>query len=90
MYTLFNNIVFDIIHSVVICVDFLGTHMVSLVLLFKTGCDNITWNRLGQIRAIPDNYSVLFLFRSSGIRRKSYSPLRNVIPISPYPHYLKL
>ena len=26
--------------SVVICVDFLGTHMACLVLFFKTGCDN--------------------------------------------------
>ena len=33
------NIVSDIIVSVVVCVDFLGTHMASLVLLFKTGCD---------------------------------------------------
>ena len=31
------NIVFDIIASVVVCVDFLGTHMASLVLFFKTG-----------------------------------------------------
>jgi hypothetical protein len=35
------NIVFDIIASVVICVDFLGTHMASLVLFFKIGCDNV-------------------------------------------------
>ena len=35
------NIVFDIIASVVVCVDFLGTHIVSLVLFFKTGCDKI-------------------------------------------------
>jgi hypothetical protein len=34
------NIVFDTIASVVVCVDFLGTHMASLVLFFKTGCDN--------------------------------------------------
>jgi len=33
------NIVFDTIASVVVCVDFLGTHMASLVLFFKTGCD---------------------------------------------------
>jgi hypothetical protein len=35
MYTLLNNIVFDIFHSVVVCVDFLGTHMTSLVLFFR-------------------------------------------------------
>jgi len=34
------NIVFDIIASVVVCVDFLGTHMASLVLFFETGCDS--------------------------------------------------
>jgi len=33
------NIVSDIIASVVVCVDFLGTHMASLVLFFETGCD---------------------------------------------------
>ena len=38
MFTLY-NIVFDIIASVVVCVDFLGTYMASLVLFFKTGCD---------------------------------------------------
>ena len=37
MYTLFNNIVSDTIHSVVVCVDFLGTHMASLVLFLKLG-----------------------------------------------------
>jgi hypothetical protein len=35
MYTLLNNIVFDIFHSIVVCVDFLGTHMMSLVLFFR-------------------------------------------------------
>ena len=35
------NIVSDIIASVVVCVEFLGTHMASLVLLFKTGCDKL-------------------------------------------------
>ena len=35
MYTLFNNIVSDTIHSVVVCVDFLGTHIASLVLFLK-------------------------------------------------------
>ena len=39
MYTLLNNIVFYIFHSVVVCADFLGTHMASLVLFFKTECD---------------------------------------------------
>jgi hypothetical protein len=39
MYTLLNNMVFDIFHYVV-CVDFLGTHMASLILFFKTRCDN--------------------------------------------------
>jgi hypothetical protein len=37
MYTLFNNIVSDTIHSIVVCVDFLGTHMASLVLFLKLG-----------------------------------------------------
>ena len=37
MYTLFNNIVSDTIHSVVVCVDFLGTHMANLVLSLKLG-----------------------------------------------------
>ena len=31
------NIVSDILYSVVLCVDFLGTHMVSLVLFLKLG-----------------------------------------------------
>jgi len=35
MYTLSNNIVFDIFHSIVVCVDFLGTHMTSLVFFGK-------------------------------------------------------
>jgi hypothetical protein len=35
MYTLLNNIVFDIFNSVVVCVDFLGTYMTSLVLFFR-------------------------------------------------------
>jgi len=33
------NIVSDIIASVVVCVDFLGTHITSLVLFFRTGSD---------------------------------------------------
>ena len=33
------NIVSDIIAYVVVCVDFLGTHMASLVLFFKIRCD---------------------------------------------------
>ena len=37
MYMLFNNIVSDTIHSNVVCVDSLGTHMVSLVLFLKLG-----------------------------------------------------
>jgi hypothetical protein len=37
MYTLFNNIVSDTIHSVTVCVDFLGIHMASLVLFLKLG-----------------------------------------------------
>ena len=40
MFSLY-NIVSDIIASVVVCVDFLGTHMNSLVLFFKTGCDSV-------------------------------------------------
>jgi len=38
MFPLYNTI-FDTIASVVVCVDFLGTHIASLVLFFKTGCD---------------------------------------------------
>jgi hypothetical protein len=34
MYMLYNNIVSDTFHSDV-CVDFLGTHMISLVLFFR-------------------------------------------------------
>ena len=37
MYTLFNIIVSDIFDSVVVCVDFLDTHMVSLVFFGKLG-----------------------------------------------------
>ena len=40
MYMLFNNIVSDTIHSVVVCVDFLGTHIASLVLFLKLGVTN--------------------------------------------------
>jgi hypothetical protein len=40
MYTLLNNIIFYIFQSVVVYVDFLGTHMASLALFFKTRCDN--------------------------------------------------
>jgi hypothetical protein len=36
MFSLY-NIVFDIFLSVVVCVDFLGTHMASLVLSLKLG-----------------------------------------------------
>jgi hypothetical protein len=43
MYTLFNNIVSDTIHSVA-CVDFLGTQMTSLVLFLKLGVtQRIDW-----------------------------------------------
>ena len=35
MYTLFNNIVFDTIHSIIVCVDFLDTHMANPVLSLK-------------------------------------------------------
>jgi len=45
MYMLFNDIIFDIIHSVVICVHFLGTHMVNLVLSLKLGV--IDWYQSG-------------------------------------------
>jgi hypothetical protein len=37
IYMLFNNIVSNTIHYVVVCVDFLGTHMTSLVLFLKLG-----------------------------------------------------
>ena len=37
MYTLFNNIVSNTIHSVIVCVDFLGTHMANIVLSLKLG-----------------------------------------------------
>jgi hypothetical protein len=38
MYTLYNNIVSNIFFHSEICVDFLGTHMMSLVLFFaKSG-----------------------------------------------------
>jgi hypothetical protein len=40
MYTLLNNIIFDIFQYVIVCVDFLETYIASLVLFFKTGCDN--------------------------------------------------
>jgi len=39
MLSLYNN-VSDTIASVVVCVDFLGTHIASLVLFLKTGCDS--------------------------------------------------
>jgi hypothetical protein len=35
MYTYYNNIVSDIFFHSGICVDFLGTHMISLVLFFR-------------------------------------------------------
>jgi hypothetical protein len=35
MYTLYNNIVSDIFFHSDICVDFLGTHMASLVLFYR-------------------------------------------------------
>jgi len=37
MYMLFNNTVSDTIHYVVVCVDFLGTHMTNSVLFLKPG-----------------------------------------------------
>ena len=43
MYMLFNNIVSDTIHSVVVCVDFLGTHMANLVLSLKLGVTPIRY-----------------------------------------------
>jgi hypothetical protein len=35
MYTLYNNIISDIFFHSDICVDFMGTHMISLVLFFE-------------------------------------------------------
>ena len=37
MYMLFNSIVSDNIHSIVVYVDFLGTHIASLVFFRKLG-----------------------------------------------------
>ena len=39
MYTLFNNIIFDTIYSVVVCVDFSGHTYSESGFVFKTGCD---------------------------------------------------
>jgi len=50
MYTLFDSTIFYTIHSIVVCVDFLGTHIVILVLLFKTGCDRCA------NQTFPQNY----------------------------------
>ena len=41
MYTLFNNIISDIFYYVVVCVDFLGTHMMSLVFFEKLGATDV-------------------------------------------------
>jgi hypothetical protein len=45
MFTLY-NIVSDIVSSVVVCVDFLGTHTASLVLFFKIGCDTFQYKSI--------------------------------------------
>ena len=37
MYMLFYNIVSDTIHSIIVCVDFLDTHMTSLVFFGNLG-----------------------------------------------------
>ena len=51
MFSLY-NIVFDTIASVVVCVDFLGTQIASLVLFFKTGCDSgATFGASGRTRS---------------------------------------
>ena len=51
MYTLFNNIVSDTIHSIVVCVDFLGTHTANLVLSLKLGV-TITQTRVAVNGAV--------------------------------------
>ena len=57
MNTLFNNIVSDTIHSVVVCVDFLGTHMANLVLSLKLGVT------MSCLRDLPYTYSCTCLFK---------------------------
>ena len=47
IYTLFNNIVSDTIHSVVVCVDFLDTHMANLVLFLKLGMTSMLVVNIG-------------------------------------------
>ena len=44
------NIVSDILYSVVVCVDFLSTHMASLVLFLKPG---VTGDYKGRIGLSP-------------------------------------
>jgi len=58
MYMLFDNIVFDIIHSVVVCVDFLGTHITSLVLFFKTRCDTKPLMAMKRVEPCRHAYGV--------------------------------
>jgi hypothetical protein len=47
MYTLYNNIVSDIFFYSGICVDFLGTHMISLVLFFRK--PGVTFDQLPYV-----------------------------------------
>ena len=65
MYTLFNNIVSDIFYSIVVCVDFLGTHMAGLVFFenpsvtdwYQSGVDCRMYVLLALV-----NYKILFCY----------------------------
>jgi hypothetical protein len=54
MYTLYNNIVSDIFFHSGICVDFLGTHMISLVLFFRK--PGVTHQRYFPQASHPENF----------------------------------
>jgi hypothetical protein len=56
MYMLFNNIVSDTIHSVVVCVDFLGTHIASLVFFGKLGVTCFAYSLNLRIDLLPHLY----------------------------------
>jgi len=66
MYTLFNNIVSDTIHFIVACVDFLGTHMASLVLFLKLDVTVSQYCLQQPLPKIQDSFHVWVALQTNG------------------------
>ena len=86
MFSLY-NIVFDTIASVVVCVDFLGTHTASLVLFFKTECDMLSRKKYNKNKTEGEG--------NINIRHKSHRYQQRLTQIRDdinqvFPHNIKL